>query len=108
MKDSTAALERALLPLLLLAQMQVEPAHGYALSARLEERGFTRVKGARLYPALNQLESDELCTAHWAEGDGGPGKKVYTITDAGSRYLAEATADWQGCFNRFLSISADT
>lgn len=86
--------QRALLAFLLLNEMSVQPAHGYALSARLAERGFERVKGAALYPALSKLESDGYCQAHWEEGTGGPGRKVYHLTQTGQSYLLELRQVW--------------
>lgn len=86
--------QRSLLPFLLLAELDKEAGHGYGLASRLEQRGFERVKGAKLYPALSRLESDGYCTPTWTEGEGGPGRKVYTITEKGRAHLVEQRAAW--------------
>lgn len=88
-------IERAVLPLLLLQEMEREPAHGYALAGRLEERGFARVKGPVLYPALAKLEEAGLAQATWTEGEGGPGRKVYHPTPAGHVALKTLTAEYE-------------
>lgn len=86
--------QRSLLAFLLLAELEKESGHGYGLASRLAERGFERVKGAKLYPVLSRLESDEYCTPTWTEGDGGPGRKVYTITEKGRAHLAQQREAW--------------
>ncbi|MBV7363290.1 PadR family transcriptional regulator [Actinomycetaceae bacterium TAE3-ERU4] len=87
--------QRTTLPLLLLREMSISPAHGYALSARLEERGFERVKGAQLYPALTKLETQGYCESTWLEGEGGPGRKSYCLTSKGEEYLGELELEWE-------------
>lgn len=90
-----AELQRNLLPYLLLAEIALAPGHGYGLSLRLEERGLQRIKGARLYPTLTRLESDGLCRSTWAEGEGGPGRKIYQITEAGRDHLTALRQAWR-------------
>lgn len=87
-------LQRALMPMLLLAEMANEPGHGYGLAARIAEKGFQRIKGAKLYPILAKLESAGYCKASWVEGDLGPGKKIYTITDSGIAQLTQLASQW--------------
>lgn len=87
--------QRSLLAFLLLAELNHHPGHGYALAARLAERGFERVKGAKLYPVLSRLESDGYCQPTWKEGEGGPGRKVYTITAEGKAYLNKQVTAWE-------------
>jgi len=75
--------QRAMLPMLLLAELSSGQAHGYALSKSLQERGFGPVKGATLYPALAKLEASGFVETRWEEGQGGPGRKVYELSAAG-------------------------
>lgn len=75
--------QRAMLPMLLLAELTGGPAHGYALSKSLQERGLGPIKGATLYPALAKLEASGFVATRWEEGQGGPGRKVYELSDAG-------------------------
>ncbi|MBN9644509.1 PadR family transcriptional regulator [Corynebacterium mendelii] len=82
-----AALQRAQLPHLLLAELAVGDGHGYALAGRLADKGMPRLKGAALYPALNKLEQAGLADTRWEEQSSGPGRKVYSITDQGRRML---------------------
>ena len=79
--------QRAMLPMLLLAELSSGPAHGYALSKSLQERGFGPIKGATLYPALAKLEAAGFVDTRWEEGQGGPGRKVYALSVAGRAEL---------------------
>ncbi|KUM31849.1 PadR family transcriptional regulator [Arthrobacter sp. EpRS66] len=80
--------QRAMLPMLLLAELSSGQAHGYALSKSLQERGFGTIKGATLYPALAKLEAAGFVETRWQEGQGGPGRKVYELSAAGRAELA--------------------
>lgn len=76
----------------LLSLLDEGPAHGYELMKELEARsgGMYKASAGTIYPALQQLEDEELVTVQ-AEN----GKKVYSLTDAG-RDLLEAEADTVG------------
>ena len=82
-----AALQRAQLPHLLLAELSTGDGHGYALAERLADKGMLRLKGAALYPALNKLEQTGLAATRWEEQSSGPGRKVYSITAKGRKTL---------------------
>jgi DNA-binding PadR family transcriptional regulator len=78
----------------LLGVLAEGPGHGYDLMRRLEEKsgGAWRPSAGSVYPTLQQLEDEGLVTP--AESDG---KRVYTLTDAGTgeaeRRAAEGGAD---------------
>jgi DNA-binding PadR family transcriptional regulator len=66
-----------------------QPRHGYDVIRALEERfrGFYRPSPGSIYPTLQLLEDLGYVTASEQEG-----KRVYAITDAGRRFLAEQQA----------------
>jgi len=70
--------------LALLSLLEDDPAHGYELMKRLEERsgGMYRASAGTVYPVLQQLE-DEGLVKIVAEDD----KKVYHLTDEGREEL---------------------
>lgn len=72
--------------LALLSLLDDGPGHGYELMKRLEERsgGTYNASPGTVYPVLQQLEDEGLIRC--VEEDG---KKVYHLTDAGRRELAE-------------------
>jgi len=93
--DSSIAWVRASLALAVLAVLTEGARHGYALAQRITELGLTPVRGGALYPVLGRLESDGFVESLWQAGDGGPGKKVYSLTDAGRRRLDTERAAWR-------------
>ncbi len=70
--------------LALLSLLEDEPAHGYELMKRLEERsgGMYRASAGTVYPVLQQLEDEGLVQI--ADEDG---KKVYHLTEGGREEL---------------------
>jgi DNA-binding PadR family transcriptional regulator len=72
------------LQLLILALLEVQPAHGYELIRTVEERsnGFYAPSPGMIYPALTYL--DEIGQAA-VELDGN--RKLYRLTDAGRKHL---------------------
>ncbi|GAA3322148.1 MULTISPECIES: PadR family transcriptional regulator [Paeniglutamicibacter] len=93
-KAFPGAWQRALLPLSLLDALEAGPNHGYALERMLEARGFSPIKGSTLYPALVKLEAAGLMDSIWEDGDGAPGRKVYTLTGTGRGHLAAQRELW--------------
>lgn len=85
-----AALEPAILGALLQG-----PLHGYGIAQTLADRGFGKLRGGSLYPVLARLEEAGHVDTRWVEGQGGPGRKDYELTDAGRAEYAEAVASFQ-------------
>jgi DNA-binding PadR family transcriptional regulator len=73
--------------LLLLAE---EPRNGYGIMQALEERsgGAWRPSAGSIYPALQLLEDEGLIRSEEADG-----RKLFHLTDAGRRLVAERPAD---------------
>lgn len=59
------------------------PTYGYAIATSLTDAGFGTVKGGTLYPLLARLEENGFVEVEWRAGEGGPGRKFYTLTAAG-------------------------
>lgn len=85
---------RGVLSLCVLRVVADGPTYGYAIAGRLAEAGLGSVKGGTLYPILTRLESEGLVSSAWTAGDGGPGRKFFTLTDAGASALRERTGQW--------------
>jgi DNA-binding PadR family transcriptional regulator len=83
------------LELLLLAALAARPGHGYALVERLREGsgGAFDLSEGTVYPALYRLERAKLLASRWAVV-GGRRRRIYSITRAGRRELAEQRRDW--------------
>jgi len=48
-----------------------------------------------IYPALHRLEQAGLLSSRWTTADSGRRRRVYTLTKAGTRVLAERRAIWK-------------
>jgi PadR family transcriptional regulator, regulatory protein PadR len=85
---------RGVLSLCVLRVVADGPTYGYAIAARLAEAGLGTVKGGTLYPILTRLETEGLVSSAWEAGDGGPGRKFFTLTASGERALRERADQW--------------
>ncbi|WP_341481632.1 PadR family transcriptional regulator [Arthrobacter gengyunqii] len=85
---------RATLGLCVLKALDGGATYGYAIASRLEEQGFGAVKGGTLYPLLTRFESAGWVTVQWRAGDGGPGRKYFSLTTLGRRELADQHELW--------------
>lgn len=83
--------------LALLSLLEDEPAHGYELMKRLEDRsgGLYRASAGTVYPVLQQLEDEGLVRI--AEEDG---KKVYHLTEEGREELLVHADDIESIWKR--------
>ena len=84
------------LELIVLQLLRAEPTNGYDLSQRIQaiSRDVLQVNAGSLYPALYRLEEKGLITAEWAETPNGRKAKVYSVTVAGRRHLADQRDEW--------------
>jgi PadR family transcriptional regulator PadR len=81
---------------MILATVVDDPAHGYAILARLRERSsgaFDLAEGT-IYPALHRLERDGLLSSSWSS-ETGRKRRVYELTRAGRGALAERRQEWR-------------
>lgn len=85
---------RGVLELCVLALVGESETYGYEIVQRLKAAGFGQVKGGTLYAILLRLEEDALIASTWRDGVGGPGRKFYTITDAGRAALRLRCDTW--------------
>ena len=65
-------------------------------------------RAARSTPVLTRLETDGLLTSAWREGDGGPGRKVVSITDPGRTELAARADSWLTFTQRAVGLLPPT
>ena len=86
---------RGVLQLCVLGVLADGPTYGYAIAARLDQAGLGTVKGGTLYPLLARLEADGLVRSSWQAGDGGPGRKYFTLTEPGRRELHSRARQWE-------------
>ena len=84
------------LELIVLQLLRAEPTNGYDLSLRIQaiSKEVLQVNAGSLYPALYRLEERGLIEAKWADTPSGRRAKVYSVTAAGRRHLADQREEW--------------
>lgn len=89
--------------ILQLVQSRTET-YGYQLVQDLGARGLTGIAGGTVYPVLNRLEAEGRLRSEWREGSGGPGRKFYSITPEGERWLRDTSDAWQDFTARVAAL----
>jgi PadR family transcriptional regulator, regulatory protein PadR len=81
---------------LLLAALEDGPRHGYAVmeSLRQATSGRLDLPTGTVYPALHRLEQAGLIAGSWSVV-GGRRRRMYQLTQAGTRALSGRRADWR-------------
>lgn len=84
------------LDLLLLAALERQPGHGYALAEMLRARsdGTFDLPEGTLYPALHRLERAKLLASRWSEVNGRR-RRIYQLTPKGRSRLAQQRGEWR-------------
>jgi len=82
--------------LLILAQLEGRPRHGYEIGVEIERRsgGEVSFQIASLYPILYRLEGKGLIAGKWVEEAGQRRRRYYKLTAAGRKTLAEQRRRW--------------
>lgn len=94
------------LDLIVLQLLHAEPTNGYDLTLRIQaiSHDVLNVNAGSLYPALYRLEQRGLLKATWSKSESGRRTKVYAVTAAGRRHLAEQRASWERFAGALTSI----
>src|SRR5262245_18806114 len=90
------SLKKGTAELLVLAQHEDEPRHGYDIAVRIEERsnGAVAFNVASLYPILYRLESQGIISGWWVERAGERRRRFYKLTAAGRKKLVQQRQAW--------------
>ena len=110
MPPKSAPLLQGTLDLIVLQLLRAEPTNGYDLTLRIQaiSRDVLSVNAGSLYPALYRLEAKGLIDAKWAETEAGRKAKVYSVTAAGRKALAEQRESWArfaGALDAILKVT---
>jgi transcriptional regulator len=71
--------------------------HGYAIMSAIKESSgdVLRADEGSLYPALHRMEEDGWIRAEWVTKDTGRRARIYELTVAGNKQLAEEESRWR-------------
>ncbi|QBK25754.1 poly-beta-hydroxybutyrate-responsive repressor [Ureibacillus thermophilus] len=103
---SIGAPKNFLIPLMLLHLREFHT-HGYELMEKLTKFGIESLDHGNFYRLLRQLEKENLVTSVWDTSSGGPAKRIYSITEAGEKYLdmwAHSLSEYQKLLNQFFNL----
>jgi len=94
--------KRGILEFLVLKTIKDEPRSGYEV---LETLGREVDVGLNtIYPILRRLAKKGLCTIEREQGAIGAPRKIYRVTAAGERKLADFKQEWETFLTKVLSI----
>ncbi len=84
------------LQLLIFKTLDHGPKHGFAITIHIQavSDGLLRVEEGSLYPALHRLERAKQISGEWTTTENGRRARVYTLTDAGRKRLADTENNW--------------
>ena len=90
-------LKKGTAELLILAQLETRPSHGYEIAQQIEARsgGAVSFHVASLYPILYRLERRGLIAGRWVEKAGQRRRRYYTLTATGRKVLADQRRTWR-------------
>jgi transcriptional regulator len=73
------------------------PLHGYGITAQIESmsKDILRVEEGSLYPALHRMEEAGWIAARWVTTENKRRARLYEITAAGRRQLADEEVRWK-------------
>ncbi|WP_342469742.1 poly-beta-hydroxybutyrate-responsive repressor [Ureibacillus sp. FSL K6-3587] len=103
---SIGAPKNFLIPIMLLHLREFNT-HGYELMEKITKFGIESLDHGNFYRLLRQLEKDNLVTSVWDTSSGGPAKRIYSITEAGEKYLdmwANSLSEYQKLLNQFFNL----
>jgi DNA-binding PadR family transcriptional regulator len=92
---------------ILLASLEAQPLHGYAImeAVRARSRASFDLPTGTVYPALHRLERAGLIRSKWSTVSGRR-RRTYELTDPGRRRLGEERQSWKQ-FSRAVSNLLD-
>ncbi len=79
---------------IVLAHLSVRPAHGYEITVRLREQGFTDIAEGTVYALLTRLDKRGLVDTEKVPSESGPPRKVHSLNGQGRQYLEEFWGTW--------------
>lgn len=92
--DATQLL-KGVLDAAVLAVVQREDGYGYDVVRRLRDAGLDEVGDASVYGTLRRLYAAGALSTYVVPSEGGPHRKYYSITPAGTELLTEQRAGWE-------------
>jgi len=97
---------RGSLDMCVLALLDREPMHAYAVVQRLADHGFQQTGYGTIYPLTARLRRLGLLDQRSEQGRGGPARHLLITTAAGRAALSRWTAQWHETVERVAGVFA--
>ena len=83
-----------------------EPLHGYGIARHIQRvsQDVLQVEEGSLYPALQRLAVKGWVQAEWGTSDNNRRARLYRLTPAGRKRLAEEVADFERLLEAILRV----
>jgi PadR family transcriptional regulator, regulatory protein PadR len=95
-----------MVPIVLL-MLREWSSYGYELMEKMAKYGLSTMNAGTFYRTLRQMEKDGMVSSSWDTSEGGPARRVYSITEAGENYLkfwASSLEHYQKLMNTFFQL----
>ncbi len=95
-----------LVPVLLL-MLREWSSYGYELMEKMATFGLNAMNPGTFYRTLRQMEKDGMVSSSWDTSEGGPARRMYSITEAGEAYLkywADSLNQYQKMMDTFFRL----
>ncbi len=88
---------RSDLDALILGVLQSGRLHGYEIGKRINvsSKNSLNIKEGQIYPILHRLENEGKIASEWEPQEGKPGRRVYSLTEAGRGELTVQREAWR-------------
>ncbi len=104
---STEAWSKNWMVPVLLLMLRGLNSYGYELMENMAKYGLSTMNAGTFYRTLRQMEKDGMVSSSWDTSEGGPARRMYSITEAGENYLkfwATSLEQYQNMMNRFFQM----
>ncbi len=91
--DLNAQFKKGALEICVLSQLAKGDRYGYELTEVIS--GEMSIAAGTLYPILKKLKDDLYVETYLVEGDGGPARKYYHLTEKGRNYQGILKLEWE-------------
>ena len=95
-----------MVPIVLL-MLREWSSYGYELMEKMAKYGLSTMNAGTFYRTLRQMEKDGMVSSTWDTSEGGPARRMYSITEVGENYLkfwATSLEQYQNMMNRFFQL----
>jgi len=106
-KATTEAWSKNWLVPIVLLMLREWSSYGYELMEKMATFGLNSMNAGTFYRTLRQMEKDGIVQSSWETSEGGPARRMYSITEAGEAYLklwAESLDQYQRMMNTFFQL----